>query len=279
MQCVSPYFSMKSGSVPCGVCMACRINRTEEWATRIEHEMHGKDSCFITLTYGVDPETLNKKHLQDFLKRLRYHLGDKKIKYYGCGEYGDLNGRPHYHLIIIGWKPEDLYVSLSKHNTSVLLAGIWNYGFVSVGACSAQSIRYVTGYVRKKLYGKRRSEYGEKVPPFAVMSLGIGKDYCLDNKEKILRGYLTKKGIKYGLPRYYKKKIVESIDGAEELFRLKAEGHEVEKIIAEVGIDKAGDVSEYMERLHRFSDLRASDRERRKADLKARENRKRKGIL
>lgn len=42
--------------------------------------------------------SLNKRDVQLFLKRLRnagFHF-----QYFGCGEYGDLSARPHYHLLI-----------------------------------------------------------------------------------------------------------------------------------------------------------------------------------
>ena len=38
--------------LPCGQCMACRLNKSRDWATRcvLEAKMH-KDNCFVTLTY------------------------------------------------------------------------------------------------------------------------------------------------------------------------------------------------------------------------------------
>lgn len=203
VECTSKWKTKGGQLVRCGVCMSCRITRTEEWAMRIEHECHGKDGCFITLTYRDDPVTLCKRDLQLFFKRLRRRI-DVPIKYYACGEYGDLNNRPHYHSIIIGWRPMDL-LKAGKYFKSTLLEELWPYGFNTVGSIDPQSIRYVTGYIRKKLYGDAASKYGERLPPFSLMSVGIGKKYALDNAERLSKNLMqTRNGKTVGLPRYYK---------------------------------------------------------------------------
>ena len=79
-------------SLPCGRCVGCRLERSRQWAVRCMHEasMHMFNS-FVTLTYDDDhlPEynSLNYKHFQDFMKRLRKsHNG---VRFYMCGEYGE----------------------------------------------------------------------------------------------------------------------------------------------------------------------------------------------
>ena len=62
-------------SLPCGRCVGCRLERSRQWAVRCMHEasMHMFNS-FVTLTYDDHlPEynSLNYKHFQDFMKRLR----------------------------------------------------------------------------------------------------------------------------------------------------------------------------------------------------------------
>ena len=59
-------------------------------------------NSFVTLTYDDDhlPEynSLNYKHFQDFMKRLRKsHNG---VRFYMCGEYGEDFSRPHYHALL-----------------------------------------------------------------------------------------------------------------------------------------------------------------------------------
>ena len=66
-------------TVPCGKCIACRVNNASQWATRVMHEaQYCESACFITLTYSPDfvpsDYALRKSDLQKFIKRLRTHL-------------------------------------------------------------------------------------------------------------------------------------------------------------------------------------------------------------
>jgi hypothetical protein len=64
-----------------------------------------------------DKESISKRHLQLFLKRLRKHYNVQGIKYLASGEYGGKLDRPHYHLVIFGLPLSDLvYYKKSGHN-------------------------------------------------------------------------------------------------------------------------------------------------------------------
>lgn len=166
--------------LPCGQCMACRLNKSRDWATRcvLEAKMHEKN-CFITLTYSEEncpPDmSLQKQDFTNFIKRLRKNTGEK-IRYYAAGEYGDLHGRPHFHACLFGYKPDDLVlwqvrdgVPLYKSET---LSKAWQYrGFVSVGDVTFESAAYVARYVTKKITGNRADEhYQGRQPEYTVMS-------------------------------------------------------------------------------------------------------------
>ena len=59
-----------------------------------------------------------------------------------------------------------------------------------------------------KKYSKSLAEkiYGEKEQPFQLQSQGIGRQFCLDNAIDIKRNlYLTIRGVKVAVPRYYAK--------------------------------------------------------------------------
>ena len=91
--------------LPCGRCMGCRLERARQWAMRCVHESFlYEKNCFLTLTYADDhlpsDGSVNRRVLQLFLKRLRRAYPDAVIRYFGCGEYGEELGRPHYHLCI-----------------------------------------------------------------------------------------------------------------------------------------------------------------------------------
>jgi len=181
----------------------CKVQRSKEWALRLEHELsYHQYASFITLTYDDEhlPESksLNKRDVQLWLKKLRKEVEPEKLKYYCAGEYGELNGRPHYHLIIfgLGKKDEEL---MNKH---------WRHGYIYVGTVTYDSCRYVADYLQKRYYGEEyiKSIYGDRLQPYAVMSQKIGKQYCLDNRKTIVQELTcTKNGEPVGIPRYYKK--------------------------------------------------------------------------
>lgn len=206
--------------VPCGKCLACRASRAREWSYRLLTEMdswQGKTS-FITLTYDDDhlpsvmsaymdecdkvyylpSPTLRKKDFQDFMKRLRKDVYPEKLKYFYCGEYGERTGRPHYHVILFG---------LDVPSAQVLVGQNWKLGNIKVGSVTSESIRYVAGYVQKKLEVEDYlSDYLEK--PFKVSSKGLSIDFVRKNEEQIKqRDYLTMFGSKMTIPRYFRKKL------------------------------------------------------------------------
>ena len=159
-------------TIPCGQCVGCRLERSRQWAVRCVHEasLH-EDNCFITLTYNNEslPEdgSLNKKHFQDFMKRLRKKYKNKKIRYYHCGEYGDKNFRPHYHAIIFGLQFDDqklfTVTNGEKLYTSEKLEKLWPFGFSTIGTVTFESAAYVARYVMKKVNGKNAKNHYERV--------------------------------------------------------------------------------------------------------------------
>lgn len=212
--------------VPCGNCILCRIARTREWSTRLQMENScWNESVFLTLTYDDDHVpytncgrlTLRKKDLQLFFKRLRESLyrdlvasnpslpssvlrSRVKLKYFACGEYGDHTFRPHYHAIVFGVGPSKL----------ALFQSLWPFGFVSVGGVSPESIRYVTGYVRKKLVKLSSSPDDcclRSFPSFQIQSQGLGLAFY-DNFKDVIRKRCSVRiaGHNESIPRYFLKK-------------------------------------------------------------------------
>lgn len=201
--------------IPCGHCLGCRLDHASMWATRITMESKTwENCCFVTLTYNKPhlPKkngnmTLQKKDLQDFLKRLRYYetgyqswknpkngKEEKPIRYYACGEYGPKGGRPHYHLAIFNWKPKDLKLyKLNKHGdasySSKSLQKIWGKGFIVIEDLNYNSASYIARYVQKKAgIEPVKREYTGK----------IRKEWAIDERngkafEKYIREIKTKK--------------------------------------------------------------------------------------
>lgn len=220
-----------SFSVPCNQCIGCRLDRSRRAATQIslENQMHEK-SIFLTLTYDdehvpyiVDPETgemlqtLKPDDITLFIKRLRrqieYHYPDnERIRYYLCGEYGGKTERPHYHIILFGFEPNDRVHYKTTFNqdrlyNSDFLSKCWPKGFINYGQVTFESAAYVARYCCKKITGEMAAEhYKGRCPEFVRMSNrpGIGyswlKKYKSDvypNDFVIIRGDVKVKPPKY----------------------------------------------------------------------------------
>jgi hypothetical protein len=181
--------------LPCGQCVGCRLERSRQWAVRCMHEsqMHTQN-CFITLTYNNEscPKdfSLNYKHFQDFMKRLRKRYGDKNVKFYMAGEYGESFDRPHYHACIFGLDFEDKKFFRRTETGSILytskiLEDLWPFGYSTIGDVTFESAAYVARYIMKKVNGDQSSRYeycdlstGEIIkrkPEFNKMSLKAPK--------------------------------------------------------------------------------------------------------
>lgn len=87
-----------------------------------------------------------------------------------------------------------------------LVQSAWGLGFTYIGSVSCDSINYVTSYIQKKLYGM--NQYVGVLPPFSLMSKGLGLRYCLDNKSVLEESdSLVYRGKKISVPRYFVKKL------------------------------------------------------------------------
>lgn len=149
-------------AVPCGKCEECRLRHRNDWFVRCYYQWkmsNYRNVFFYTLTYNNDnlPHIMkspcfSKRHVQLFLKKLRYRL-DKlglKMKYMVTCEYGELTHRPHYHVLFFFEKDINPYWLLR------FITDSWSYGFVKSGdnvgqVTSASAIQYVTKYVTKSL--------------------------------------------------------------------------------------------------------------------------------
>lgn len=230
MRCLKPYHSLKDNRYyPCGKCLACRIQRREDWSLRMIHELtYWKKAMFITLTYDDEHlpfnGSLSAHDLSCFFKRLRKSAvrlyGDSfRLKYFACGEYGPATHRPHYHAIIFGLdysNSDD--VNLVKSSWRKCSPLMWRprrqHGRLrrAISPVVDKCIRYVAGYVFKKAIDNNVDTWLKRVsetcsvrlePIFQRQSQGIGKRYALDNA-----GYISSYGHVHGqrpIPRYYRK--------------------------------------------------------------------------
>jgi hypothetical protein len=225
--------------ISCGQCKGCRLERSRQWAVRCLHEAQMHDcNSFITLTFSeesivnrdVDRDDLDVREFQLFMKRLRKHYEPAKVRFFHCGEYGDMSGRPHYHAIIFGidfMEDRVLYKESptgERYYISETLSKLWPYGWAIIGNVSFESAAYVARYIMKKVNGKDADEHykrlvvddvtGEVVgerylkPEYTTMSRrpGIGKDWFDKFKTDVYPSdFITVNGKKVTPPKYYDK--------------------------------------------------------------------------
>lgn len=221
--------------IACGQCIGCRLERARQWSLRLMHEAQFHDQkAFITATYTDSSVprggSLSIDDYQRFLKRLRRRISPQRVRFFGCGEYGDITFRPHYHLILFGWDAPDkrLYSRSTKGDgeplyTSQLLDDIWGLGSVRIGSVTQQSAGYVARYCVKKVTGTRaEAHYGTRTPEFMTCSNGIGKQWFERYRTDLYPDdFAVMKGRRYRVPEYYDRQLPE-----EELAELKAKRKE-----------------------------------------------------
>ena len=228
--------------VPCGKCIGCYSNRCRDYTTRAVHEYYSnieknhKNSMFITLTFNEEMlrkrdvdnyKSVDRTEIKSFIKRLRrrvdYDFGEK-FKVFGCAEYGSKHQRPHYHLLIYGFRFPDMYVEkqkmiagkLIKYYRSPTLEEYWcpansdkSYGFSIIGEVNQSTCQYVAHYLTSKIedYEKNVYEKENLTKPFLITPRkeGLGLNYLKRNYEEIFNvGYCHwHNKIKAPIPSYY----------------------------------------------------------------------------
>lgn len=185
--------------LPCGQCTGCRLERSRQWAVRMvnESDLHD-DNWFITLTFDDEslikrerPMSLDKKDFQLFMKRLRKRSA-QRIRYFMCGEYGDLFKRPHYHAILFGvdFPDRKLYKIKDgmRYYNSDFIRELWPYGFNVITDVTFDTCAYVARYIMKKQLGKDSwQHYVDRIPEYTTMSRrsGIGKDWLVKHLQDV----------------------------------------------------------------------------------------------
>lgn len=190
----------------CGKCLECLKENASVWAARIMLEASlYQDNCFLTLTYADDCITsLHKDDVQRFVKRVRKHFSDRKIRVFYCGEYGGKNNRPHYHVIFFNLSFLDMYFwKRSKSGESLFrsdtLEKLWTLGFSTV-----QPLEYGNAFYCAK-YLQKLDPRPHDIPPFINMSTNPGIGYGVIKPEMLVDDKIYCNGKIFPLPRYFLK--------------------------------------------------------------------------
>lgn len=232
--------SLNYVTIPCGKCIGCRMDYSRSWADRMTyHSLTTSDNYFITLTYDdehiqnldyspiYDLHALDMDDLSRFIKSLRNHFRGCNIDFYGAGEYGDNEFRPHFHVIVYNCPLDDLeYWKLNNNGdiiyTSSIVEKLWSKGFCSISKFNWHSAAYTASYVEKKRDGRAMCEYTAVglTPERCRMSRrpGIAYQYYLDNYKDIWKnnGLFVDRTVnssgKLGIPRYFRKLALKGKD-------------------------------------------------------------------
>lgn len=218
----------KYTQINCGKCIGCRLDYSRQWANRgyLESTLW-QHNYFVTLTYDDDhltiPEEMTTsegityteleeyewkgilvpKDFTQFLKDLRQEMKRKYnhvgVRFMGCGEYGDIGRRSHYHLILFNCPlPEETFynprVNWEKdiYYQNEVIEKCWPHGLSNICEANWNNIAYTARYITKKQNGKESEDFyamqGE-IPEFfrASNHPGIAKGYYDQHKEEIYK--------------------------------------------------------------------------------------------
>ena len=217
----------------CGKCINCRLNHSREWGLRCMHEdqLAAGPGSFVTLTYDdanlPDDWCLDYRHFQLFMHKLRKAIAGAG-RFFMSAEYGEDNGRPHYHAILFNCFFEDRVffrrIDGIDYYISPQLSKLWGKGFCLIGDITINSAMYVARYNLKKITGADAGsayqwllpdgEIVDRPPPFSRSSNrpGIGYDWFQRYWQDCFPAdYLVWKGKRFPVPRYYTK-LYERLD-------------------------------------------------------------------
>lgn len=247
MSCFSPvqrrFFNKWRGwhvvKTPCGDCLGCLTSKRLQWQFRLEQEfLSCKFSAFLSFTYddqhlpiieldnGTTQSFLQKKVLQDLIKRMRYYsslLYGASFRHYSCGEYGETDGlthRAHYHVILFTDNQQ------LRDNLEKICLLSWKFGRIDVTSVSGGTFGYMTMDIMKSFDKSLKKNFIEDEfvldycdrlhiqRPFKLMSTKpfIGYAYLESAKfyHKELRNPYVQlmNGVKVSLPEIYKKHLI-----------------------------------------------------------------------
>lgn len=197
--------------VPCGHCLGCLRVRQMQYAFRLEWEAldpRNKDIKFCTFTYAPEflptDNELSKLEVQHYVRRLKKLLPDGvKVRYFFCGEHGDLRQRAHYHALLF----------FSDFVSDDVVSKAWSMGIVDVQPPSLQRFGYVAKYSVKQL-GDDSERWIQ--PPFMMVSNSVGfyflevnGDFCRKN---YINTWMNASGYPVKLPRIFMERLFPPLD-------------------------------------------------------------------
>lgn len=153
--------------------------------------------------------TILRSDFQKFMKRIRIDRDRKKLsgtcfyrqnwKYIYNGEYGDINGRPHMHILFFGIGSQEIQGIFNEY---------WNYGFIDYKPLKSGAVRYCSEYMFNDVFGEEKEKkYTSKgiEPPFLYHSKKLGFDYFYNHAD-FETGFIMLNGQRKVIPQYIRQK-------------------------------------------------------------------------
>lgn len=156
------------------------------WRQFFEGLCH-EQSAFVTLTYADEylpaGNNLVPKHMSDYLKRLRWALAPRRVRFFGVGEYGTEGTRlfnPHYHLTLYGVSGSTDWLGSKPvhYGDSELIWNTWGFGNTDTQEFNEKTAQYVAGYTTKKMTAVGDPRLKGRTPEFMRSSRrpGLGAE-------------------------------------------------------------------------------------------------------
>lgn len=157
------------------------------------YQLHTKNGV-ITKTYDGISRSIDKKPIQDWIKRFRrkyeyHHNAVANFSYFITSEYGPGSFRPHIHGLFFGLTKDDVTAMFLEAND---LFGRSTYDNINTDFARGQSVGSAADYVSKycskgefecPLTYDKDNVRGYVVPPcFHLISKGIGDNYITSNR-------------------------------------------------------------------------------------------------
>lgn len=195
---------------PCGKCLPCRVKKQSSWELRLRLEAwRSHTASFWTLTLDdssleIASEDYGRAMIRKFFNSLRAseaRAGNSaQIRYFGCFEYGELSGRPHWHFLIYNLQknyiePERYRRGLPRLRHHI---GLWPHGHVDVAEYNTATTKYVASYITD-FYQLKQNRPDRMPVPFRSRLPSIGYSGIKLQAELLARQHSSL----WSLPAYF----------------------------------------------------------------------------
>lgn len=225
---------------PCGCCEGCRLDKANDWTTRLvlESKLH-QHKWFITFTYDdvhvPVSYSASKREVQLLNMRIQEFYG-RGVRYHVVSDYSPISGgsphpfRPHYHGGYFGFAIDDLKKwSMSNGYqtfTSERFCKLWPFGHHLIGSLTAESMGYVARHNMDRVLGPKADEHYYRQSPVDGQFYRVETEFALMSRRPGIGGLFYERfkgdifpcddvvidGRKRPVPRYFRDRLSKELD-------------------------------------------------------------------